>query len=230
MTASNILVYYNEKHSAGFTDSQIAEQLGLNVNFLKGFLKGLNNNTISLDTSFELIRSRKIPVISIDYINQTTTGFSKEFMDWLNKTAVWWVQNLSDETAMELISSRFTCKCLLADGSELDFHYHYLDADRYLPDYKFYNGVHFEVEEAEVSDNSAKVDIILRAPTFTPRRAGYFVESTIMETTLTFATDESEETIVPTIGEIRIEPSNSMEGLPNPLIKSVEVYFDVDQL
>ena len=228
MTASNILVYYNEKHSAGFTDSQIAEQLGLNVNFLKGFLKGLNNNTISLDTSFELIRSRKIPVISIDYINQATTGFSKEFMDWLNKTAVWWVQNLSDETAMELIASRFTCKRLLVNGSELDFHYHDFDADHDLPDYKFYNGVNFE--EAEVSDNSAKVDIILRAPTFTSRRADYFVENTIMETTLTFEMNESEETIIPTIGEIRIEPGNTLDGLPNPLIKSVEVYFDIDQI
>jgi hypothetical protein len=228
MTALNFIEYYNEKHKAGFTDSQIAEQLGLNVNFLKDFLKGINDDTIQLDTSFEIVRSRKIPVISIDYVNQTATGFSKEFMDWLNKTVAWWVPNLSDETAMELISSRFTCKCLLADGSELDFHYHDLDADHDLPDYKFYNGVHFE--EAEVSDNSAKVDIILRAPTFTPRRAGYFVESTIMHTTLTFATDESEETIVPTIGEICIEPSNSMDGLPNPLIKSVEVYFDVDQI
>lgn len=228
MTASNILVYYNEKHLAGFSDTQIAEQLGLNVNFLTGFLKEINDDTIPLDTSFEIARSRKIPVISIDYINQTTTGFSKEFMDWLNKTVAWWAPNLSDETAMELISSRFTCKCLLADGSELDFHYHDLDADHDLPDYKFYNGVHFE--EAEVSDNSAKVDIILRAPTFTPRRAGYFVESTIMETTLTFEMNESEETIVPTIGEIRIEPSNSMEGLPNPLIKFVEIYLDVDQI
>ena len=85
-------------------------------------------------------------------------------------------------------------------------------------------------EEAEVPDNSAKVDIILRAPTFTSRRADYFVENTIMETTLTFEMNESEETIIPTIGEIRIEPGNTLDGLPNPLIKSVEVYFDIDQI
>ena len=224
MTANNILVYYNEKHSAGFSDTQIAEQLGLNVNFLKGFLKEINDGPLSLDTQFEITQPRKIPVISIDYINQTTTGFSKEFMDWLNKTAVWWAQNFSDETVLALISSRFTCKCLLVNGSELEFHFHDFDADCDLPDYKFYNGVYFEPS----GDNS--VNITLRAPDFTPRRADYYVETTIMYTTLTFATDESEETIIPTIGEICIEPSHTQNGLPIPLIKSVEVYFDIEQL
>ena len=48
MTAIDIVKYYNEKRKAGFTDTQIAEQLGLNVGFLQCYVKSVKDIIIIL--------------------------------------------------------------------------------------------------------------------------------------------------------------------------------------
>lgn len=230
MTASNLVEYYNEKHKAGFTDSQIAESLGLNVNFLKDFLKGLNDETIPLDTQFELTRPRKIPVISIDYVNRTTTDFSKEFMDWLKENASHTLQMITEETGVgvERFVSTFTCKCLLTDGSTINVHRHVFDDDPIpRPNYDPVYGVCMEA----IDENAVDFKVIM--PNFVSRNlsSALDIPMEIMTTTLTYET--LDDVLTPIMGEITVWPhveDGELLETPNPLIKSVEIYFDVDQL
>ena len=149
-------------------------------------------------------------------------------MDWLTEHATNVAYVIAEETgdALEKFASTFTCKYLLTDGSTINVHYHPSDAGGFmLPNYDPSYGVIMEA----IGEYAVDFKVIM--PDFVSHNLSkaLHISMDVMKTTLTCET--LDDAVIPIMGEITVLPhAEGDEPVPNPLIKSVEIYLDVDQI